>query len=173
MASSPTTRVYSHENVDAAINTLPVSGFAEGDDCITVTWDTEKVTKTRGADGSVQFTRMVGNDATVTLKLHHTSPSNLDMQQAYEAFDRGGLLATLDISDGSTGDRYSAQNCAIQKQPDTQLGANAGVREWVILVGHLSLDNANLASVPEAPTDGVSQVDPSGYFNGNGGSYFG
>jgi hypothetical protein len=115
-----------------------ITGFAEGDDAVSVEQETELYTKQTGADGEVTRSRMNNDGGKVTIKLQASSPSN-DVFNASAQADRvsGSGKKPLFIKDGSGRSLHTIAEGWVSKLPNAQYGSGSGTREWVIECGSI------------------------------------
>jgi len=126
---------YSFTNVNVIYGILELQGFAEGDDVVNITFDTEQFTDTAGAKGDVTRTQTNDNRATVVVKLLQTSDSYKDLMNLYNA-DRetAAGVVPLTVINKETGETFVGNNAWIQKNPDIVRGQNANAVEFTFRV---------------------------------------
>ncbi len=129
---------YDFKEVSCSWNGQIATGFAEGDDAITVEQDTEQWGLQIGADGEGSRSRMNNNAGKVTLRLMAGSPFNDVLNASYQA-DRvsGGGKGALFIKDGSGRSLHTVAEGWIEKLPNASYGAQSGTREWVIRTANI------------------------------------
>jgi Bacteriophage KPP10, Structural protein ORF10 len=122
---------YSFTNVNVIFGILELQGFAEGDDVVNVTFDTDQFTDVAGAKGDVTRTQTNDNRATVTIKLLQTSQSYKELMALYN-IDRetGANVLPMVVINKETGETLVCNNTWIMKNPDIVRGQNANAVEF-------------------------------------------
>ncbi len=122
---------YSFKNVNAIFGITEIQGFAEGDDVVNITFDTEQFADQAGAKGDVVRTQTNDNRATVTIKLLQTSESYKELMALFN-LDRqtGANVLPLTVINKETGETFVGNNAWIQKAPDMVRGQNANAVEF-------------------------------------------
>jgi len=117
-------KTYSFKNLNAVFGTHEITGFAEGDDAITVEANSESFKTYVGAKGEV--TRAMINDESVTIKvkLQQTSKSVAFLQNLH-LLDRstGTVVLPFQIDDFEAGESIKIPKAFISKQPTIVRGA--------------------------------------------------
>ena len=108
---------YSFTNVNVIFGILEISGFAEGDDVVNISFETEQFKDVAGAKGDVARVQTNDNRATIKVKLLQTSSS-------YK------ILMDLFNLDRETGETFVGNNTWINKAPDIIRGQNANAVEF-------------------------------------------
>ena len=122
---------YTFSNVNVIFGILELLGFADGDDVVSVDFDTEQFVKLVGAKGDVVRSQTNDNSCTVVVKLLQTSQSNKDLTIVYNA-DRetGAGAAPMIVNDKETGETYTINNAWIQKFAKVTRGQGPNIMEW-------------------------------------------
>jgi len=129
-------KTYDFKQVACIVGKDIITGFAEGDDAISVEFLQEDWQLTVGADGESTRAKSNNQAARVTLKLMQTSDSN-DLLNAYYQADKAsnsGLFPFL-LKDNNGRELHVAEQMFIEKRPDPTHGQNVNEREWVLLTG--------------------------------------
>ena len=116
------------------------SGVAE--EGISVSYDEDKNTMTKGADGSVMHSLHAATAGIITIRLLKTSPVNALLSAMYEyqaqsSANWGGN--TFSVSNLQRGDEVTGQNGAFKKKPDFQNAKDGNIVEWVFDVGQIHM----------------------------------
>lgn len=124
---------YNFKEVDAIFGTNILTGFAEGDDSITVEPNEALFTYEPANDGSGTRSKTNNYGAKITLKFQQTSPSNAIMQ-AIANSDRvsGAGILPFTLKDGSGASLHFAETAWIEEQPSASYGKASGSRDWVL-----------------------------------------
>jgi len=122
---------YSFGNVNVIFGITEIQGFAEGDDVVNITFDTDQFTDVAGAKGDVTRTQTNDNRATVVVKLLQTSQSYKTLMNLFN-LDRetGANVLPLTVINKETGETLVANNAWIAKTPDIVRGQNANAVEF-------------------------------------------
>lgn len=129
---------YSMKNVSGTVDGQTIIGTWDGDDAIVIAPLTDTGTMLVGADGSSIFSQSANEGATITVRLQHTSPTHRLLHQRWARQKargvrvRGFPVAVIDVDSGEGG---SSDDVYIQAAPTDQKGANAVMREWVLVTG--------------------------------------
>lgn len=118
-------KTYSFKNVNVIFGVVELTGFADGDDVISIVSASDGIGKIVGAKGEV--TRSILNDESVaiTIKLLQTSSSVPILQNLYLADKATGAGALpMLITDLETGESFRVKNAWIKKQPEIVRGQN-------------------------------------------------
>ena len=131
---------YSFKNVNAIFGITEIQGFAEGDDVVNITFDTEQFMDQAGAKGDVVRTQTSDNRATVVIKLLQTSESYKELMALFN-LDRqtGSNVLPLTVINKETGETFIGNNAWIQKAPDMVRGQNANTVEFTFRVDFATL----------------------------------
>ena len=122
---------YSFTNVNVIFGILEISGFAEGDDVVNISFETEQFKDVAGAKGDVARVQTNDNRATITVKLLQTSSSYKVLMDLFN-LDRetGANVLPLTVTNKETGETFVGNNTWINKAPDIVRGQNANVVEF-------------------------------------------
>lgn len=140
------TSAYGFINTANTVDGQIIQGLWDGDDAISIAHITDKGTMLIGADGSALFSVSANRGATITIRLQHTSPTHrllhqkLKRQQALASPATAFPVTAYDTSSGEGG---TADKCFIQTAPTDTKGANATVREWVLVTGEFNAEIPN------------------------------
>ena len=124
---------YSFKNINAIFGVLEITGWADGDDCLTVEPAQDRFTKVVGAKGEV--VRSASNDfsVTITLKLLQSSETNAALNAIRILDDETGTgVLPFIYTDTATGESYFVKNAWIAQMPTVTRGRNQNQMEWVL-----------------------------------------
>lgn len=130
------TYVYSFQNLQATVNNLPVEGFWEGDDAITIAPNSDNATPLVGVDGDATVSYSTDDSVRVTLRLKADSPANALLANYYRRARAGGFGSGFPVSIRNTGNGEggSGAEAHVIQAPEQSFGLNATVRVWVLFV---------------------------------------
>ncbi|MCD1264543.1 DUF3277 family protein [Shinella sp. AETb1-6] len=140
------TSAYGFINTANTVDGQIIQGLWDGDDAISIAPIADKGTMLIGADGSALFSVSANRGATITLRLQHTSPTHRLLQQKLKRQQALASPATafpVTAYDTSSGEGGTADKCFIQTAPTDTKGANATVREWVLVTGEFNAEIPN------------------------------
>lgn len=140
------TSAYGFVNTANTVDGQIIQGLWDGDDAISIAPIADKGTMLIGADGSALFSVSANRGATITLRLQHTSPTHRLLQQKLKRQQALASPATafpVTAYDTSSGEGGTADKCFIQTAPTDTKGANATVREWVLVTGEFNAEIPN------------------------------
>lgn len=122
---------YSFTNVNVIFGILEISGFAEGDDIVNISFETEQFKDVAGAKGDVARVQTNDNRATIKVKLLQTSSSYKILMDLFN-LDRetGANVLPLTVINKETGETFVGNNTWINKAPDIIRGQNANAVEF-------------------------------------------
>lgn len=122
---------YSFTNVNVIFGILEISGFAEGDDVVNISFETEQFKDVAGAKGDVARVQTNDNRATIKVKLLQTSSSYKILMDLFN-LDRetGANVLPLTVINKETGETFVGNNTWINKAPDIVRGQNANAVEF-------------------------------------------
>lgn len=132
-------KTYDFKQVACIVGKDIITGFAEGDDAISIEFLQEDWQLTIGADGEGTRAKSNNHGARVTLKLMQTSDAN-DLMNAYYQSDKlsnSGLFPFL-LKDNNGRELHVAEQMFIEKRPDPTHGQNVNEREWVLLTDSMN-----------------------------------
>lgn len=128
-----TERTYSPLAVAVLFNSLPLSGFADGD-FITFTPSANVFDTTVGTKGEYAPAYNADRGGTITFRLFAGNRSAIALVETLirqqEAVGPTNAPLTLTISDASTGERLTAIGCYVETPPTRAFGAAHPVREY-------------------------------------------
>lgn len=127
---------YSFDKVIAIFGAVPLSGFAEGDDAITIRRRTAHFDLTVGVDGRGIASRSADLSGEIVLKLLQTSPTNLYLGALVQAQEFGATFTPLPflLKDASNQLQLVAAKACIVMAPAEQVyGGTQNAREWTLL----------------------------------------
>lgn len=124
---------YSVLNVTATCDGVPVSGYWEGDDVLTITPHADDGTLMVGADGSGLFSQSADRGADITLRLQHVSPTH-SLLLARRKLQRAGRFFGMPFTflDTASGAGGVCATAFIMRAPTSSIGTNAVAQEWVL-----------------------------------------
>jgi len=130
---------YAFEKVICLFGTVPIVGFFEGDDVISVERSVPTFTMPMGAGGDGIAVQAADRSGIITVKLLQTSPSNLYLSGLLEAAEQGLFVAhPFLLKDAGTNlQLVAASQCVIQQPTKQVYGANHTPREWSFSAEHL------------------------------------
>lgn len=137
---------YAFKDVVVLVNGVPITGFADGNDAITVERDRDAFSKLVGADGDVMAIRSADRSGMATLKLLQSSISNAYLTTLIKVQD-AGLLAPVSFSvkDANGLDLILAEAAFVAGPPRAIYGAEHNAREWKIVLASVDIFMAGAA----------------------------
>lgn len=144
---SKKTSFYSFQNVVAMVDDLRVIGSWDGDDAISITPIEDVGALLGGADGSSIFSQYAGEGVTISIKVQHMSPTDIQFEQIYrrQKDARGAQGVPLSVTDVRSGEGGSTDQAFIQSRPTVDYGKNATVRDWTFVVGAWDYNERTIA----------------------------
>ena len=128
----PDFKNYSFSNVNVIFGILELQGFADGDDVVTIEFETDQFDDMAGAKGDVVRSQTNDNRCTVTVKLLQTSLSNKPLTVIYNVDKELGTgVNPLVVEDKETAETYVINNAWIKKYPTVTRGKAPNVTEWI------------------------------------------
>lgn len=121
---------YDISKVIVVIGTHVISGFIDGE-MFTVALDAPENTTTVDIHGNSTITKSNNSNATCTLFLTQSSPSNSVLSNFMNAKRQTGVFP-VSISDGNSDTLITSLSAWVQKAPDVSYGNTASTREWEI-----------------------------------------
>lgn len=121
-------KTYNPKDILVSVNGVPVTGYADGTDVISIDYETDFVGDMVGVTGEGAFVEHNDRRATITLKLMATSPMN-DVLSALVA---GNVEFAVSMTDNRGTSVAAGASCRVTKLPQVQYGNEIGVREWPI-----------------------------------------
>ena len=135
---------YSPDEVSVVLAAFIIGGFADGA-FVSVAPDEDDWSLTIGSDGSPVRAKSSIRSATITLTLLQTSASNQVLQD-FANLDRiaGGGIFPLLIKDNSGNTIHAAEQCWVQRRPDSSFDREVTTREWILRTGAMnSIEGGN------------------------------
>lgn len=132
--------VYSFAKVSCIFNGIPISGWFEGDDVISIKRGDDAARAMVGADGSALVSISTNQSAVIELKLQPSSISNGILGLFENKFRRGLRVPPvgLVITDYQTAEVMASSTAIVMSRPkDINYGTNATVRVWQLFCGKL------------------------------------
>lgn len=127
------------------VNNMPITGFASGDDVLSVAYRNDGVEDEVGADGEMMAIISADNSAMIKAKLLYTSASNDWLEKQFYLFKQGRISSIpVSIFNTRTGKGEVATKGYIKKIPDKNLGKKAGSMEWEIVVPRVAVQKPTL-----------------------------
>lgn len=127
------------------VNNMPITGFASGDDVLSVAYRNDGVEDEVGASGEMMAIISADKSAVIKAKLLYTSTDNDWLEKQYYLFTQGQISGIpVSIFNTKTGKGDVATTGYIKKIPDKNLGKKAGAMEWEIVVPKLAVQKPTL-----------------------------
>ena len=122
---------YSFKDVVVLVDGIPITGFADGDDAITVERNEDGYTLLIGADGDAVAMKNANRSGIATLRLLQSSSSNAVLSAILKVQD-AGLLAPVPfaVTDPNGIDLILAEAAYPISPPIMIYGAGHNPREW-------------------------------------------
>lgn len=132
---------YAFDQVIPIFGAVPLSGFADGDDAISVGRRVDTFSMVVGADGRGVAIRNADLSGEIVLKLLQTSPSNLYLSALLQAQEAGFFVAKpfLLMDVGNTIQLAAASKCIIMKPAEQVYGQGQNAREWTLIAEDLEM----------------------------------
>ena len=128
----PEFKTFSFTNVNVIFGILELQGYADGDDVVTIEYETDQFNDLAGAKGDVVRSQTNDNRCTVTIKLLQNSGSNKELTVIYNVDKELGTgVNMMVVEDKETGETYVINNAWIRKYPNIIRGQNVNIMEWV------------------------------------------
>lgn len=141
----PKTSVHAAKALNVTVDGQKVTGFADGDDTLTVERGADIGEMIVGALGDSIFSQSADSSARITLKLLQTSATHRLLTQRLKRQERGIPQGfTFTFKDRINGEGGQGR-VFIMTAPSIQKGKNATVREWVLVTGDLAYDTPTAA----------------------------
>lgn len=128
------TGYFNFKEVTSSINGVLCEGFAEGDDVIDVTPNSELSALTVGADGEAAVSALNDESAEIKMKFLQTSKMN-DVLSALAA-SRARFPFVLKDNNGTS--IAVAETCWVKKKPNLTMGSKQNSREWLLETGSMN-----------------------------------
>ena len=131
---------YSFTSHTLHVSNMPITGFASGDDVLSVSYRNDGVEDEVGASGEMMAIISADNSAVIKAKLLYASTDNDWMEKQYYLFRQGQISGIpVSVFNTLTGKGEVATTGYIKKIPDKTLGKKAGSMEWEIVVPKISV----------------------------------
>ena len=135
-----------------AVNGVPMTNFAPGDDAFKASRLSDNATHEVGVDGHMCISLSADKSMEITIKLMQTSPSNSYLSKITSAQDflESFVPVTIEQADTYRLDSVGTTVGYVKKHPDYVRGAKAGVVEWVFVleIGTFILGDPPFAGLP-------------------------
>ena len=133
-------REYSFLNVVLHINGVPITGFDEGDDVISLERTVDSASDKVGADGEMSVSISADRSGMVTFRLMQTSSSNSFLSELVSTQETGKLIpVSVLFKDVCGGDLGAGSKGYIPRPADIVRGQSVNSQEWKIKVERLNL----------------------------------
>lgn len=137
---------YAFKDVVVLVNGVPITGFADGNDAVSVERDREAFTKLVGADGDVMALRSADRSGTAMLKLLQSSISNTYLTTFLKIQDAGVLSPVpFSVKDLNGLDLVIAEAAFVAGPPKAIYGAEHNAREWKLVLSAVDIFMAGVA----------------------------
>lgn len=134
---------YSFLDTVVLVNGVELSGWAEGDDVITMDRLGDSAAHVIGADGVMTVSLSADRSGSATFSLMQTSDSNAYLSGLINAQENDVFVPIFfQFKDTRGGDIGSGTQGYITKPAGMTRGVNAGAQEWVVVVERLDLLHA-------------------------------
>lgn len=141
---------YSFQNTIVLINGVEITGWADGDDLISIKRRVDSISDKVGGGGNMVISISSDRSGEFSFKLQQTSPSNAYMQNLVNTQEIAGAAFTpisitfqdiyrQDLASGSTG--------YIKKPAELVRGEHANTQEWGVVVESLQMVLGVVANV--------------------------
>ena len=127
-------RAYSFQNTVVLVNGVELTGWADGDDAISIKRRADSASDKIGADGSMMVSISADKSGEFTFKLQQTSSSNKYLS-ALIALQEGGAATFVPVN-VLFQDTYRKD---IKRPSDLQRGTAAGNQEWTVVVERMDM----------------------------------
>lgn len=135
-------RAYSFQNTVVILNGVELTGFADGDDVISIKRRVDSISDKVGADGKMMASVSADKSGEIGFKLQQTSSSNKYLNSLMQRQEAAGStfapIAVLfqdtyrqDLATGTVG--------YLKKPADMNRGAMGQMQEWTLVVERLDL----------------------------------
>lgn len=135
-------RAYSFKNTILLVNGVEITGFADGDDVISMKRRSNLAEDEVGADGNMMVSISADHSGEISIKLQQTSSSNKYLMSLANLQEGGGsrfIPVQLYFQDTYRNDIGSGSIGYISKQADMTRGKKGQTHEWVFIVERLDL----------------------------------
>jgi len=135
-------RAYSFQNTVVLVNGVELTGWADGDDAISIKRRADSASDKIGADGSMMVSISADKSGEFTFKLQQTSSSNKYLS-ALIALQEGGAATFVPVNvlfqDTYRKDMATGTIGYIKRPSDLQRGTAAGNQEWTVVVERMDM----------------------------------
>ena len=135
-------KAYSIQSNHVIINGIPVTGYAEGDDVITLKRRTPLATDKMGADGRMAVSISADRSGELKIKLMQTSPTNKYLAGLC-ALEQHGCQTFVPVLFGWLDEYRNDAGVGsvgyISEMPEIKRGAGVNEQEWTFIVERLDL----------------------------------
>ena len=122
-------KTYNPKDILVSVDTVPVTGYADGDDVIQVDYNNPFVETMVGVTGEGAFVEHNDHSGKIVLKLLATSVMN----DAFSILVAANAEFVVGLTDARGTTVVAAVSCRFEKLPQVQFGGALGMREWTIL----------------------------------------
>lgn len=131
---------YSAINLIVTFAGVAFTGFADGDDVVTVDRNNASMTQRVGIQGDAVYSQTADKSGKITIKLLQNSETNSLLTAKIQASEAGAIVsAPLIVTETGSDAKVTAMKCVIEGQPTFTRGANANTVEWVFLSADISI----------------------------------
>lgn len=141
---------YSFQNTIVLVNGVEITGWADGDDVISIKRRVDSISDKVGAGGSMVISISSDKSGEFMFKLQQTSESNNYLQNTMNDQEMAGVLftpITVTFQDIYRQDLASGSAGYIKKPAELTRGEHSATQEWSIVVENLQQVLGNLPSV--------------------------
>lgn len=126
---------YAFEDVLVLIDGVPITGWADGDDVISVARDVDTYSKLVGAAGDVALLKNADRSGVATLRLLQTSNANKILTAKVKLQDSGVISPfPFSVKDLNGDDLVLAEQAVVKVVPEMRFGTGHNEREWQLLL---------------------------------------
>jgi hypothetical protein len=125
--------LYNFKNISLIVGLFEIKGFADGDDCIAINYESPIINSVAGADGDAVASLINDNRANISVKLLQGSASN-DIFSGFNVAYRTGTVVTTPflLRDSYGRDLHVAPHVYVSSRPNAAYGQNQANREWIL-----------------------------------------
>lgn len=141
----PRAYIYSFEDTVVTVshpNFGSYSAYGTGIGSVSVAYTNDVTSQTVSADCAVVVSKWVARNGTITFDVLQSSDFNTWLKKLASYLEEADVdqfaLATITLSNKSTGDSYYATGVSHKKRPDNTLGSQASNRSWEMLCASIS-----------------------------------
>jgi hypothetical protein len=135
-------RPYSFQNTVMLVNGVEITGWADGDDVISISRRTDSASDKVGADGRMMVSISADRSGEITFKLQMTSSSNRYLSSLIALQEAGAakfVPVTVMFQDTFRQDLATGTIGYLKKPADLTRGSQAGNTEWTCVVERLDM----------------------------------